>query len=288
MTMSQPTVGKSVVSQPTVGESMLGQSMLGQSMVYLMYHEIELPGRSICQDEPGYQRYVVRNADFEAQMRWLKSEGWHGQCVSEALANPRLPGVVITFDDGCETDLLTAAPLLRELGYGATFYITVGFLGRPGFLARPQLRELSELGFEIGSHSMTHAYLPDLAPEQLVREISDSRKELSQITGKSIDHFSCPGGRWNSGVIAAAKQAGYRSVASSRAVANRAAGPQTVTLGRLAVMREIPLEDFRRLARGHGLWKIRLADSARSAIKHALGNSAYDRLRARLLDRGAR
>ncbi len=267
-------------------------------MVYLMYHEIELPGRAICQDEPGYQRYVVRNADFEAQMRWLKSEGWQGQSVSEALAssrlasphlaNSRLPGVVITFDDGCETDLLTAAPLLRELGYSATFYITVGFLGRPGFLTRAQLRELAELGCEIGSHSMTHAYLSDLAPEQLPREISDSRTELAQITGQSIDHFSCPGGRWNSQVIAAARQAGYRSVASSRAIANSTAPPDPFPLGRLAVMRATQLEDFRQLACGHGLWKIRFADSARSALKRALGNSAYDRLRGRLLDRGER
>ncbi len=258
-------------------------------MVYLMYHEIELPGRSMCQDEPGYQRYVVRNANFEAQMRWLKSEGWRGQSVSEGLANPHLPGVVITFDDGCETDLLTAAPLLRELGYNATFYITVGFLGRPGFLTRAQLRELAGLAWcEIGSHSMTHAYLSDLAPQQLVREISDSRTELAQITGQSIDHFSCPGGRWNSQVIAATRQAGYRSVASSRAIANSTALAQPFPLGRLAVMRETQLEDFRRLAGGHGLWKIRFSDSARSALKRALGNSAYDRLRGRLLNRGAR
>jgi peptidoglycan/xylan/chitin deacetylase (PgdA/CDA1 family) len=257
-------------------------------MVYLMYHEIELPGRAMCQDEPGYQRYVVRNADFEAQMRWLKSEGWRGLPVSEGLASARLPGVVITFDDGCETDLLTAAPLLRELGFGATFYITVGFLGRPGFLTRAQLRELAELGCEIGSHSMTHAYLSDLAPQQLVREISDSRTELAQITGQSIDHFSCPGGRWNSQVIAEARQAGYRSVASSQAIANPTSPFEPFPLGRLAVMRETPLEEFRRLARGHGLWRIRFADSARSALKRALGNSAYDRLRGRLLDRGAR
>jgi peptidoglycan/xylan/chitin deacetylase (PgdA/CDA1 family) len=258
-----------------------------RSIVYLMYHEIELPGRPMCHSEPGYQRYVVRKADFEAQMRLLKSEGWCGQCVSDALANPRLPGVAITIDDGCETDLLIVAPLLRELGYGATFYITVGFLGRPGYLSRAQLRELADLEFEIGSHSMTHAYLPDLAPEQLAREISDSRTELSQITGRSIDHFSCPGGRWNPQVMAAARQAGYRSVATSRAVTNPAP-TELSTLGRLAIMRETELEAFRCVVRGQGLWKIRLGDSARSAMKRILGNSLYDRVRDQWLDREKR
>jgi peptidoglycan/xylan/chitin deacetylase (PgdA/CDA1 family) len=256
----------------------------GRSIVYLMYHEIELPGRPMCHSEPGYQRYVVHKADFEAQMRLLKSEGWCGQCVSDAIANPRLPGVTLSFDDGCETDLITVAPLLRELGYGATFYITVGFLGRPGYLSRAQLQELADLGCEIGSHSMTHAYLPDLAPKQLAREILDSRKELSQITGRSIDHFSCPGGRWNPRVIAAAKQAGYRSVATSRAVANPAP-TELSALGRLAIMRETDLEAFRCLIRAQGLWKIRFGDSARSALKRILGNSTYDRVRDQWLDR---
>lgn len=256
-----------------------------ESIVYLMYHEIELPGRPMCQRESGYQRYVVRQPDFEMQMRLLKSEGWSGQCVSDALANPRLPGVAITFDDGCETDLLTAAPLLRELGYGATFYITVSFLGKPGYLSRTQLRELADLGCEIGSHSMTHAYLPDLSPAQLTREISDSKKELSEITGRSIDHFSCPGGRWNPSVLAAARQAGYRSVATSRAAANPASNI-TSALGRLAIMRETGLETFRHLVRGQGLWKIRLRDATKSALQQVLGNSTYDRVRDRWLDRG--
>ncbi len=234
-----------------------------------MYHEIELPVRSICHDDPGYQRYVVSNRDFEAQMRLLKGEGWHGQCVGEASASPHLPGVALTFDDGCETDLLTAAPLLRELGFSATFYITVGFLGTRGYMSRAQVRELADLGNEIGSHSMTHPYLPDLAPDALTHELLDSKKELSQITGRSVDHFSCPGGRWNAQVLAAAKQACYRSVATSEAITNQAPTDE-FKLGRLAIMRRTSLGAFRRVVRGQDLWKIRLADCSRSAFKKVL------------------
>jgi peptidoglycan/xylan/chitin deacetylase (PgdA/CDA1 family) len=35
--------------------------------------------------------------------------------VSEAIRYPAEPSVCITFDDGCETDLIAAAPVLREL-----------------------------------------------------------------------------------------------------------------------------------------------------------------------------
>lgn len=253
-------------------------------LVYLMYHEIELPGRPLCQDEPGYVRYIVREADFREQLRAIKARGWRGMSVGEALTATDTPGVAITLDDGCETDLITAAPLLRELGFNATSYVTVGFLGRRGYLSRSQLRELSDLGLETGSHSLTHPYLSDLTQDQLTREIAGSKQELEQITGLPIHHFSCPGGRWDARVAATAKQAGYRSVATSRIVANSAA-TDVFELGRVAVMRSTGLEEFRALAEGRGLWRLRLWNSARSFGKNVLGNALYDQVRSRLLKR---
>ena len=42
--------------------------------------------------------------------------------------------VVLTFDDGNISDLATAAPILKTHGFGATFYITSGWVGKPGRL----------------------------------------------------------------------------------------------------------------------------------------------------------
>ena len=256
--------------------------MTPPGFVYLMYHELELPGRQLCQDEPGYVRYIVREPDFRAQMLALKNSGRRGLTVSEALASPDASGVVITFDDGCETDLLAAAPILREAGFKATFYVTVGFLGTRGYMSRAQVRALGDLGCEIGSHSMTHPYLSDLSAEQLKHEIADSRKELEEITGRPVVHFSCPGGRWDQRVAETAEDAGYRSVATSRAAVN-SRGTNPLALGRVAVMRQTSLVAFEALSKGQGLLGIRLRDGARGSLKRLLGNSLYDRLRNQVL-----
>ncbi len=86
-----------------------------QPIVFLMYHELEVPGRGLCHSDAGYVRYILRGLDFQAQMQSLKRAGWCGLSVSEALRFPATSGVAITFDDGCESDLVTAAPILREL-----------------------------------------------------------------------------------------------------------------------------------------------------------------------------
>lgn len=250
--------------------------------IYLMYHEIELPGRPMCQGEPGYVRYVVQEAALFAQFSWLRQNGWRGLNVGQALQAGGTRDIVLTFDDGCETDLIIAAPLLHELGYSATFYVTAGFLGKRGFLTRSQLRQLSDAGFEIGCHSMSHPHLDDLDPGQLRHEIGDAKKALEEITGRSIDHFSCPGGRWTQKVVEKAKESGYRSLATSRASTNPP-GADPFSLGRVVVMRGTDQPSFERLCHGQGLLGMRLQDSGRALTKRLLGNAVYDRIRTRLL-----
>jgi peptidoglycan/xylan/chitin deacetylase (PgdA/CDA1 family) len=253
--------------------------------VFLMYHELEAPGRGLCLTEPGYVRYAVRLADFRRQMESLRDDGWRGLSVGEALQfHAEKPAVAITFDDGCETDLLLAAPLLREFGFGATFYPTVGFLGKPGFMNVAQLRELSAQGFEIGSHSMTHAYLTDIDDQRLRHEVAESKTQLEQIIGRGVEHFSCPGGRCNERVVQVAREAGYSTVATSRIQAN-SERTDRFALGRVAVMQSTSLPAFREICRGRGLWQLDFKVQLRKTAQKLMGNAAYDRLRAGVLRR---
>ncbi|HWY57544.1 MAG TPA: polysaccharide deacetylase family protein [Terriglobales bacterium] len=251
-------------------------------MVFLMYHELELPGRNLCRREAGYMRYVLAAADFRAQMQSLGTAGWKGLSVSQSLVFPEYPAVTITFDDGCETDLVVAAPILRSLNFNATFYITYEFLETSGYLTRKQLLKLSDLGFEIGCHSMSHAYLSDLDDGGLQREIAESKVYLEHVLCKPVDHFSCPGGRFDRRVEEVAKAAGYHSVATSRLHRN-SSSTNPYALGRVAMMRGTPLREFESLCQGHGLWQMSLRSGIQQGAKHLLGNSLYDRVRSAVL-----
>jgi peptidoglycan/xylan/chitin deacetylase (PgdA/CDA1 family) len=256
--------------------------MASRGPVFLMYHELELPGRALCQSEPGYVRYILPETSFRSQMDWLRQNGWHGLSVSEALTFPVGKSVAITFDDGCETDLIAAAPILKERGCHATFYVTAGFLDKPGYMSPVQLHQLSSCGFEIGCHSMTHAYMNDLGPAELRHELLDARSKLEDVIGKKVEHFSCPGGRYNERTLDVAKQAGYRSLATSRARPNF---PSTdpFSLGRVAIMRDTDESAFARICAGTGLLKAQLSESARVAARNLMGNRLYDRFRTILL-----
>jgi peptidoglycan/xylan/chitin deacetylase (PgdA/CDA1 family) len=256
--------------------------MSASRIVFLMYHELELTGRNLCQSEPGYVRYILSIEAFRQQMAWVKEAGWLGLNVSEALRYPSKPSICVTFDDGCETDLIAAAPVLREFDFNATFYLTAGFLGTPGYLNAGQVRDLDAQGFQIGCHSMTHPYLCDLPERELKREVADAKLQIEAIVGHTIEHFSCPGGRYDERTLLMARQAGFVTVANSQFYAN-APGTSLYELGRVAMLRDLTLAEFGETCHGQGLWKKRLQHEARRGAQRVLGNRAYDNLRAILL-----
>lgn len=257
--------------------------MAPSRIVFLMYHELELPNRQLVRSEPGYVRYILPIESFRSQMKWLKDSGFHGLSATEAVRYPGGPGVCITFDDGCETDLIAAAPILREFGFQATSYLTAGWLGTPGHLSADQVRELESLGFEIGCHSMTHPYLSDISDFELGREIVDAKLQIEQILGHAIEHFSCPGGRYDGRTLETARRAGFRTVANSRFHAN-SPGTSPYELGRVAMLRDMQLQEFGATCQGRGLWKKELQDRTRHSVRKVLGNRIYDKLRAAVLD----
>jgi peptidoglycan/xylan/chitin deacetylase (PgdA/CDA1 family) len=255
----------------------------------LMYHELERRGRPLADTTSGYVRYVVGESRFAEQMAWLAAAGLRGVAIGRALergfAAPQQ--VAITFDDGCESDLVVAAPLLARNGFGATFYIVSRWVGRRhGFLSRVQLRELADAGFEVGSHSATHAFLTELDAPTLRRELHDSRRELEDIVARPVAHLSCPGGRVNRRVAEAAREAGYVTMATSRIGVNR---PSTdrFALRRCAIHRDTPQHTFEAFCRGTGLGALQAQDRALSAAKALCGNRLYALIRRAMLSRRA-
>src|SRR2546422_4032846 len=66
--------------------------------------------------------------------------------------------VVLTFDDAVKSHRTVVAPLLKELGFGATFFISHAWMTSDPkhYLTWMEIAELHEMGFEIGNHSWTH------------------------------------------------------------------------------------------------------------------------------------
>jgi peptidoglycan/xylan/chitin deacetylase (PgdA/CDA1 family) len=253
--------------------------------IVVMYHELEVPARRLCDDDRGYTQYVVRKSDFEEHVAVLRANGFMGTTVSHLMriCDHECAQVTMTFDDGCETDLVTAAPVLLEAGFQATFYVVSGWLGTRGHLSEAQVRELAQLGFEVGSHSLTHAFLPELPISTVRRELLESKKRLEQITGKTVQHFSCPGGGCDERIAQLAQEAGYTTLATSNVGKNSHGCFQ---LSRIAVTRDMRSSEVLTLCSGKGLLRQQVRGAILHRMRALLGFSAYQRVRSCILDLG--
>jgi peptidoglycan/xylan/chitin deacetylase (PgdA/CDA1 family) len=254
---------------------------MSNGTAFLMYHELQSPGRALCEDSAGYRRYVVTADDFLQQLEIVETNKWRGLNVTQALETSK-DAVCFTFDDGCASDLHVAAPLLREKNFNATFYVTVNHLGRPGYMTQAEVRELSELGFEIGSHSMSHRHLNDLSREEIEFELVDSKHRLEEIVGRPVVHFSCPGGRVNSLTTDVAVKAGYKTLATSRIGLNFADSDH-FALNRIAIKNGLNAKGFEDLCTGKGLLLKRSEEQILTMGKRLIGNQRYDRVRSTIL-----
>lgn len=72
------------------------------------------------------------------------------------------------------------------------------------------VRKMHQEGVVVGSHTRTHAVLPNESPEKLHDEIEGSRMELEQQLGAKIVHFAYPDGRFNDMTVKALAGSGYR------------------------------------------------------------------------------
>ena len=182
----------------------------------------------------------VGPAVFERQLRGLRRRGFRGVGAEAALDGARR-GLHVTFDDAYRS-VANAIPILERLRVPATVFACPAYAdeGRPldvpelaaEALAHPEelatmgweeLRNLVELGVEIGSHTVSHPHLPRLSDAEIDQELSDSRARVEEGLGRPCRFLAYPYGEHDERVRAAARRVGYTA---AYALANTAMKPR--------------------------------------------------------------
>src|SRR5690606_13410001 len=114
----------------------------------------------------------------------------------------------ITFDDGHASNHSLALPALHRHGLRAFFFITTDWIGRPGFMTREQLCELSDAGMLLGTHGCSHAYFDELDDSAMLGELIESKRRLEEILQRPTPGLALPGGRNHPRIRELARQAG--------------------------------------------------------------------------------
>jgi peptidoglycan/xylan/chitin deacetylase (PgdA/CDA1 family) len=123
--------------------------------------------------------------------------------------------VVVTFDDGNESDIQVALPTLVKLGLRATFFVLAGRLDTPGFVSRNDIRRLVDAGMQIGLHGFDHRSWRGLEDEVLRQELVLARTMLEDASGTVVRTAALPFGAYDRRTLTALHREGYERVFTS-------------------------------------------------------------------------
>jgi len=190
--------------------------------------------------------------------------------------------VSLTFDDGWESDYTIAFPVLKKYNINATFFITTGWIDQKGFLKASWIKEMSDSGMEIGSHTVTHPYLTELSKKKVYDEFRTSKNVLEDMLGREITGVSIPGGAYNRKIIEIAQEVGYKYVATSSPGVNKKKGG---IVARFSIHNLTSLNDINKLLNRSPiyLYKINTNYKIRELIKKGIGLRNYEVLRNKLI-----
>jgi peptidoglycan/xylan/chitin deacetylase (PgdA/CDA1 family) len=178
----------------------------------LMYHVIAEPPAGA--PFPGL---YVPPAEFAEQMQALKHAGWHAVTLDEVSAYWRHgvslgagKPIVISFDNGYNSQYTQALPVLRGLGWIADENLQLsGLPPSQGGLGAGQIRGLLAAGWELDTQGISHADLITLNAQQLHYQVAAARETLQRRYHVPVNWFCYPSGHYDPTVVAAVKAAGF-------------------------------------------------------------------------------
>ena len=225
--------------------------------------------------------YVLSREAFDRQLAKLSEQGFITLSLNEMEdwlegKNGHEKPVMLTFDDGHVSHLEHAAPILRRNNQKGVFFIPVSLVGQKGHMDWPQIKELIQEGFEIGSHGFRHIPLSNLTHHELWKELQKSKAVLEDKLGVPIKSFSVPMGFYQLRIREFAMELGYRFVFTSRFDLN-SQGQDPWRLNRLALKRDTSFKDFCSYIYGD-LGYRRMIERAKETARRFVKPSFYDAL----------
>ena len=173
----------------------------------LMYHSI---------GKKNFNPMVIPTDKFSEQMKFLKENGYKTLTLDEVYNffenNIPVPSksVAITFDDGYIDNYINAYPILKRYKLNATiFLITDGIDNGNAYINSSQIKEMSQNGIDIESHTTNHCKLSHYNYDAQLKNLNESKEKIEKISGREVRYLAYPYGKYNEDTIKAAQSAGY-------------------------------------------------------------------------------
>jgi len=211
----QPDHGPTEVKPQSASNEVSPMAVMQRPQVpILCYHQIRQWAPS---DSRTAKDYIVPTEKFKEQMKSLADNGYHtilpDQLYDYLVNGSALPSkpVLLTYDDTRAEQFTIAREEMNKYGFKGVYFIMTVSLGRPGYMTREEVKQLSDEGNVIGSHTWNHSNVKNYTEKDWPLQIDKPSQQLETITGKPIKYFAYPFGLWNKAGIEQLKERHFKA-----------------------------------------------------------------------------
>jgi len=251
------------------------------SAVILGYHAISAGSPPAWQSrEQAF--YTVEAQEFQAHLNLVQQLGCRVCLPEEFLASSgnQSKSLLLTFDDGHESDFTVTLRALQQRNLRATFFVCLDYIGRPGYMDWPQVKALSAAGMSVQSHGLLHHYLTQFCEDDVFHELRSARLCLERNLQCPVRYLALPGGFASLHVYQAAARAGYGAIFNSDA----SLACRGNILRRFIIRRGTTVRDLEKIILGSktSLLSAALRRKTSECLKAVVGVQRYESLKMRL------
>lgn len=183
----------------------------------LCYHQIR---NNIASDSKRSHDDIIAPDKFREHMKMLADSGYQSilpdQLYNYLVYGARLPEkpIMITFDDTDEDQFTVGNSTLKKYGFKGVYFImtvSIGRKGRINYMTKEQIKQLSDEGNTIASHTYDHKNFAQFTDADWTTQIDEPTKKLEQITGKKVEYFAFPYGVYKSSTLHKLKEHGFKA-----------------------------------------------------------------------------
>ncbi len=160
----------------------------GGDVIGLMYHDLT-------EDPAAVTAWTTTPAALRDNLMELTQMGYYPLSLEAYIAGDYEPTrnyFILTFDDGYESNLTLALPILRELYIPASIFVVTDLVGRPDYMNWEQIQAAQESGiFTVYTHTHTHINAQENAAEDFRADVRQSQEELTAHLGDADYRILC-------------------------------------------------------------------------------------------------
>ncbi len=160
--------------------------------------------------------YVCDIVSLPAMHKWMLFTFLTSACslVNSQILKKPIPDktVVLTFDDAVKSHYTNVAPLLKQYGFNATFFVCEfppDFSDTTKYMSWQKISQLSKMGFEIGNHTKDHVAVNTGTEKQLNEQLSYVEDKCISLQIPKPVTFAYPGYVTDPPALSTLEERGY-------------------------------------------------------------------------------